>query len=421
MNIRKTIVASLLALSVPAAAFAHGSIWVDAGANVPKYKKIVLFPLSFKGREYDYLLDDNEGSLVYKMNEFIDKKFARNLKYTTIDLGSPLKENNAIRTDSEKYAPLYGRFNSEKERSKTVEDITMADAYLVPIIRESRVEKHLSPATYVDVAMRSWTEIKNSPEGDKTVNERTWIEHHLIPEKMRYLRHLSMEHTMYAEEGKKVLTFLNNSHTYETGEFEVFKNLINEFRKDLKDIKKLSFSEKGGKGVRIGFKPVTVSPSIGNDEYILRAANFAVMNGSERVKGVQFVYNDKGLLPAKYYVTGNITSWGESRTFVPPSVSTYWAIVGNVEERKWYDKEGKEHTMTITHYTTKITDNFAYYSYSSYVGGELSLVDARNNTAVVSMRVSDRDDKNGDAVRNMTKPFYKNVEQYLREHNAVAD
>ena len=155
MNIKKIIAGMLCTAMLPATAFAYGQMWVDKNANVPKYKKLVIFPLATKGNEYEYLLSDNERSEIYKMNDYLDKKFVRKLKYVTVDLGSPLAENNQIRADADKYKPLYEHFPNEAARGKAVEDITMADAYLVPIIRGNRVEEHISPATYVNVQMRS--------------------------------------------------------------------------------------------------------------------------------------------------------------------------------------------------------------------------------------------------------------------------
>ena len=417
MNVKKTIACALLAALIPTAAFAHGQMWVDKNANVPKYKKIVIFPLSNKGNEYDYLLSDDEKSDIYKMNDYLDKKFVRKLKYVTVDLGSPLAENNQIRTDEEKYKPLYERFATEEARSKAVEDITMADAYLVPVIRENRVEEHISPATYVDVLMRTWTEENNGPNGNRIYDERTWVEHHLIPERLMRLRHMEMEQTMYVEGGKKVLTFVNRDHVYFISMEKMFENLIDEFRKDIKEIKKNDGKDKGGSGARITFRPIFVQPNVTNgDEYVARAANYAVQDGARRVKGARFVYPDannvQAIPAADYYVTGVVNRWDETRVWIPPSADTSVYQIDSHKE-KWVDAAGKEHEKTITHWKTVINDHYGHYAYTAHVGGALSLANAKTGQAVITYNGAENDDKSGDAYRHFVKNFYKRVDKYL--------
>ena len=412
MNFKKIIATALLAALPVGTAFAHGQIWVDDTANVPKYKKLVIFPLAVKGSEYDYLLSEDESSAVYRMNDYLDKKFVRKLKYVTVDLGSPLRENEQIRADIGKYKPLYERFATEEERGRAAFDITMADAYLVPIIRENRVEEHISPATYVDVAMSTWTEERNGPNGDRTYNVRNWIEHHLIPEKLMQLRHMALEHTMYGDDGRKVLTSVNNGHVYFISTQKMFEDLIDEFRKDINDVKKNGGKTKGDGGATIAFEPLSVTSNVG-DEFVQRAASYAVINGAGRIKGARLVYDRKSVANgADYIVKGSVGQWNETRSWVPPQATTSISLIDTHKE-KWRDSKGNEHEKTVSRYKTVINDHFGHYVYQANVGATLNLTDAKTGKILVSYSGYDSDDKNGDAARHVAKNFCKRVEKYL--------
>lgn len=414
MRIKKFMAGFIFAASfLPNLAFAHGQLWYQVSANVPKFKKVVIYPLSNVGSE-NFLMNENEQSDEYKMNSFIDKRFVRKLKIRTIPLGCPLDENMKIRTDAEKYAPLYQKFSTEAERGAAVGNITAADGYLVPKFRCDEVEQHISPATWVNVQMHDWWEENNGPRGNFVFNESRWVQRHLVPERMMYLRHMDIEQTMYNDKGEKILTYANNEHVYNGRRDGMFKDLVDEFRKDYQDMQKNIKKEKPNSksGIRIGFKEIKLPSAVGNDEYGIKAAYFFMKNELNRVKNVTADYSGTSPLPNKYFVRGEINYCNLDRTWIPPSAYTTDRIVES-QSFKWVDQYGNEQTGHRYHYCTEINNSFGHWAYSAHIIGTFYLVDAASGRVVVSHSGQETDDKVADAYLHLLKDFYKKVDNYI--------
>lgn len=417
MNAKKYLTLFMCAVAFPTSAFAHGHVWYDVKAHVPQFKKLVIYPIG--ETDGTYMLNENEKSLAYKLNDYLDKRFVRKLHFRTISLGRTLKENKEIRTDEEKYKSLYNNFATETERGKAVFDITAADGYLVPRTRECRIETYTSPQTTVTVSMRSWTEVKDSPKGDYKTNERSWTESHVIPEKQMQLYHMDIEHTIYDRNGQKVLTYENSQHSYDyrsdNYREKMFKDLVDEFRKDVKDIQDYfkEEQEEPRMGPKIGFKGVSLPVNVREDECVRNAVYFNMKDGVRRwTETGRPVFESGSSVLEQYYVDGSISQYSLDRIWIPPHAST-WNKVVNYKESKWKDARGKEHKMKVTDYVTDITDHYGVYSYTATVSGTFNLKNSRSGQTVLSHSATERDDKTADAYLHLMKAFYGKVSKKI--------
>ena len=431
----KTFAAALsFAAILPTTAFAHGELWYDADSHLPQFKKIVVYPI--KGLDGTFKIDDNEQSEVYQANDYFDKRFVRKLKIKTVPLGSSLKENKEIRVDEEKYKSLYNNFPSEKERAATVTEVTASNGYIIPQINLDQLEPHTSPAKTVTVQLKSWTEEEGGPNGDRTYDVRTWSETHTIPEQALMLYHMGIEYNMYDREGKKILTYRNAEHTYGeeyggiigifTGIFggkqtkslkpnryrvELFKSIVNEFRKDFKNIQDdfKKNKEKTRIPKTIGFKGINLPGNVGGDEYSLKSAYFSMKDLALKNTDVEIDYSGAG--KAKYFVQGSISRYSLDRKWIEPYVTLSDTLISSTEE-DWYDGKGNKHTKTIKKYETKIIDHHGYWKYTATVSGTFNLLDA-NGRVLLTHAATETDDKLADAYRHLLKDFYKKVNLLL--------
>lgn len=434
MNWKKFAAALSLTVMMPASAFAHGELWYDAASHLPQFKKIVVYPV--KGLNGEFKLDENEQSEAYQENDYFDKRFVRKLNIKTVPLGSSLKENKEIRVDEEKYKSLYNNFSSEKDRAATVYSVTGSNGYIMPQITLSKAEPHTSPAKTVNVQMKSWTEETGGPDGYRTYNENTWTERHTIPAKDLMLYHLGVDYNMYDREGKKIMTYRNAEHTYgdkyggiggaitnlfggkkmkslkpDRYEVEVFKSVVDEFRKDFKDIQDNFKDNKKKERISktIGFKGINLPSAIGGNEYSLKSIYFSMKDLAFKHTDVDIDYDNKGT--AQYFVQGNVNSYYLDRKWIEPYVTLTNEEISK-EKSDWYDSKGNKHTKTIKKYRTKIVDHHGYWQYTATVNGTFNLVD-KNGKVLVSHSATQTDDKTADAFRHLMKDFYKKVNSYL--------
>lgn len=434
MDWKKFAATLSFAALLPTSAFAHGELWYDAASHLPQYKKIVIYPI--KGLDGTFKIDEDEESEIYQANDYFDKRFVRKLKIKTVPLGSGTKENKEIRVDEEKYKSLYNDFSSEKDRAATVTAVTAANGYIIPKINLDKLEPHLSPAKTVRVEMKSWTEEKDGPNGDRTYDERTWTETHTIPAQELMLYHMGIEYNMYDREGKKIMTYRNAEHTYGgnyggvvgifTGLFggkrtkslkperyrvELFKSIVDEFRKDFKGIQD-NFKENKNKtrvNKTIGFKGIKLLGNIGGDEYSLKSAYFSMKDLAFKFTDVDIDYSGNGT--AKYFVQGNVNRYSLDRKWIEPYVTLSNKLLSE-EKYDWYDSKGKKHVKKIKKYTTEIVDHHGYWKYTATVSGSFDLIDA-NGRVLVSHDATETDDKVADAYRHLLKDFYKKVNTFL--------
>ena len=413
----KKIAAAVFALwMVAAVGFAHGQLWYDKHSHVTKYKKVLVYPLGWSGSDKIFY-DDNEKSNIYKMHDYLDKKLARRFK--TVSLGRILRENKDIRTDEEKYKPLYESFPSEESRAAKIREIDAGvHGYLVPYFTENRDEPHLSPATYVNVSMRSYTEETGGPHGSRVYDRQNWTERVLIPQMQRNLHHMGLEFILYDENGKKALTFKNEAHEYDDSrmkrtEYSMYKDLIDEFESDLKEmVRDRNDDDDGDYGARtgkkIGFKAVTMPKNIVNDDTLAKSVYYTVKSRAERISNARVLYGNDDL--ADYFVTGNIVKYALERTWRPPRATTYTALKSH-RTRKWRDKRGKEHTIHIKRYETKVLTYPGEWVYTANVTARFNLIDAKTGAVIVSHAAEETDDKTGDALIHLMDAFYSKVKR----------
>ena len=428
MNLKKIAAGLTFAMMLPTAAFAHGELWYDAKSHLPQFKKIVVYPI--KDLDGQFKIDEDENSESYQINDYFNKRFVRKLKMKTISLGASLKENKDLRRDAEKYQSLYDDVSSEQERGEKVFNTTASDGYIIAQINLDKTEPHLSPSKTVTVQMKSWTEEKGGPNGNRTYDVRNWTVRHTIPAQELMLYHLGLVYNMYNRKGDKIMTYRNAEHTYgddygdiigilgglfggrkskplttDNYRVEVFKSIVNEFRKDFEDIKD-DFKEKDKK-IRIpktiGFKEINLPKNIGGDEYALKSIYFGMKNSAMEYTDAKVDYDGTG--------KATLNSYYLDRRWVEPYADTYNRLVSS-EESDWYDAKGNKHTKTINRYTTEISDHHGYWHYFANVSGIFYLVDD-GGRVLVSHGSNETDDKTADAYLHFLKDFYTKVNAYL--------
>ncbi len=435
MNLKKFAAGLTFAMMLPTAAFAHGELWYDVKSHLPQFKKLVVYP--FKSLDGEFQIDrENEKSETYLMNDYFNKRFVRKLKMKTISLGASVKENKEIRVDDEKYHDLYNNFSSETDRAAKVTETTAADGYIITKINEERTEPHTSPAKVVNVPMQSWTEEKDGPNGNRTYDVRNWTERHTIPEYRLMLYHFGLDYNMYNRKGDKIMTYRNFEHTYgekyggvvgaiqglfggkQTKELrpdryrvELFKSIVNEFRKDFEDIQDNFKDNK--KKVRIsktiGFKGINLPGNVGGDEYSLKSIYFGMKDAAFQYTDAKIDYDGNG--GAQYFVRGNINRYSLDRTWIEPWATTYNKLVSE-EKSDWYDAKGGKHTKTVRKYITEIVDHHGYWKYTGTVSGNFELIDS-SGRLLVSHNATEQDDKTADAYLHFLEKFYAKVNTYF--------
>lgn len=428
MNWKKIFAAVSFAVTLPTVTFAHGELWYDADSYLPKFKKIAVYPITWLNS--DFLIDTNGESDVYQANNYFEKRFVRKLKITTVPLGVPSKENEAIRGDKSKYEPLYSKFSSEQDRAKKVTEITGSDGYAMSHIYLDKLEPHLSPAKTVNVQMKSWTEDTGGPNGNKTYDEKTWNVSHTIPAKELMLYHFGVDYNIFDRDGKKIMTYRNAEHTYandfsgisgifgssnsirpENYALPIFKSLVNEYRKDFEEIKKNFDKDKKKSRISktLGFKGINLPNNVGSDEYSLKSVYFIMKNFALQFTNAKIDYDGSG--NAKYFVQGTLNRYSLDRNWVEPHVTLSNRLISS-EKHDWYDNEGNKHTRSINKYQTEITDHHGYWQYTATVAGNFNLIDS-NGKIFVSHSATETDDKTADAYRHLMENFYKKVNNFF--------
>ena len=419
MNIKKFLCMAMIGLSsitYSNSTEAFGAFWYDKNVEITSLGKAMLFPLSNVDNPYMYKIDGNEYSLEYKENDYLFNQFSKKIKKLKFYRMSPgMFEMQEITID--KYSELLTAFKNEQERAKKVYEKTAADMYLVPVFRENRIQTDISPRAEFDVTLKSWTEVKNSPKGDYNTDEQSWRVHHVIPETPVHLHIMVLQFTGYDEKGNKILTFVDDRRAYGTTEEIQFKNITKYFRKEFDDVKSgKKFQSKGEPGkISIGFKNIKVPQSIGNDEYYLKSAFFAMKDEAfKRLKNVSIHYESDKANSANYYVDGALTNCKLTAYWHNPSIS----ISDNLErteETKWKDDKGKEHKQRKYYYKQKINDHLAHWSFTWSVNANLKLVNAKTNEIVMSNSYRNSNDKIMDCYRKIFKDFYGDVNNHFKK------
>ena len=409
-KILKIFCIALMTLFIQSSVHAYGIFWYDMNSDMANWKKVVIFPLAYSWDKNKYLISTDENSLLYWENKLLMERMEKKIKNMhTVRLAPGIAEKGEILID--KYSVLLQQYPNEKARAEAVFEQTGADMYLLPRFKQKHIQKDISPRTVVNVQMRSWTEEKNGPNGDRTYDERNWTETHVIPAKEIFLHIMELEFEGYdTEKAQKVLTFVDSRREYGVDDKHQFRNITKYIRKDFGDIKSGKHKDKGKDGIRtIGFKNINLPSNVGSDEFALKGAYFGMkIEALDTLKNFKIITDGNSTEPLDYYVTGRINDWRMLSIWHPPYATTYNSTVES-KESKWYDKEGKEHKMTTTKYKTEISDHFAYWEIKWNVNANFNLIDAKNGQVVVSGSGNETDDKVMDAYRHILKSFYKNI------------
>ena len=192
---------------------------------------------------------------------------------------------------------------------------------------------------------------------------------------------------------------------------EIFKSIVNEFRKDFKDIQDNFKNNKKKERIpkTIGFKGINLPSNIGGDEYSLKSVYFSMKDLAFKYTDVDIDYDGKG--KAKYFVQGAINRYTLDRKWIEPHVTLNNKKISE-EKSDWYDSKGNKHVKKIRKYVTEIVDHHGYWQYTATVSGTFNLIDS-NGKIILSHSATKTDDKTADAFRHLMKEFYGKVNLLL--------
>ena len=411
MDTKKFLASLAVCLAAHACAFAYGSLWYDWNTEFKPLKKIVLYPFA-NTEAPDLFLDSDEGTSAFADNTRLWERLSKKLSgHNFLRLSKGIFEEQRVLQGN--YAALLAPYESEASRAKAVADATMADAYLVPRFRENWVRIDHSPEMHFDVRLKSWMEETGGPRGSRTYDERSWTEHHILPAKDLPFRIMDIEYELLGTGGEKIVTYENSRRRYYANEKDMFQDLTDEFVDDLKRVKRGKFKPKEkNETIRVGFGEISVPPLEG-DEPRTRAVQFAMRDEARRLDDVRLEYGSAGNAAPQYRVSGTIDRYELRPEWHDPYITVSTNCV-STREKKWRDREGKEHTMTIRSYSQSIVDHFGYYTYDAIVSARLHLIDTRTGEAVVSYQGENYDDKEIDACRHIMREFYKKANKFLK-------
>ena len=410
---KKSIIASTFAgiiiykASMAEAAF---DIWFDRGADIDRFQKVVVYPISAKSR--NNFLWKNEG-VIGSYNYELHKRLNRHVKGITFyELAEMIDEKEkVINVDKNQRERLLAAFPDEQSRAHAVYDEFAADGYLLTYLRDLSTTEDYSPEKTVSVTKRSYTVDSGGPNGYKEYDKKSWEVWHTIPAKTLTRFILGMESTMYNEVGKKIFTYYNHQEGY-NGFNVMYTSQKDDMVDELNDIKKNKHKlEKNKKALKkLKFGNIDVLPdNLGNDEYLLKSLWFAYKEEAYKMKKVDIVPEDS--LLADYMVT-MIVSRNEYIPYWNEPYATCDTQVAWTKKYKWTDKDGNEHEGTITHYEPgNIRDVYGHYSFESAaeVEATMFLYDAHTNQLLHSKSYRKYNDKFADAYRDILKDFYKDV------------
>lgn len=409
---KKSIIASMFAgiiISTAGMAEAACDIWFDRGADIDRFQKVVVYPISAKSR--NNFLWKNEG-LVGTYNYELYKRLNRHVKGITFyELAEMIGEKEkVINVDKNQRDRLLADFPDEQSRANAVYDEFAADGYLLTYLRDLSTTEDYSPEKTVSVTKRSYTVDSGGPNGYKEYDKKSWEVWHTIPAKTLTRFILGMESTMYDEVGKKIFTYYNHQEGYD-GFTGMYTSQKDDMVDELKDIKKNKHKlEKHKKTVKkLKFGNIDMPNNLGSDEYLLKSLWFAYKEEAYKMKKVEIVPEDS--LLADYIVKMSVNS-NEYIPYWNDPYATCDTKITWTKTYKWTDKDGNEHEGTITHYEPDVIRNvYGHYSFgqAAKVSATMYLYDAHTNKLLYSKNYRESNDKFADAYRDIFKDFYKDV------------
>ena len=390
--------------------FAYEMFWYDRNCGFNRFAKIVLFPLSNVWENPgDYLLG-SEGTKNFRLNSYVDDRFTKKLKNINfIRLANEIQEKSDILENL--YGELLQPFDSEQARAAAVENATMADMYIVPRFRENRVQEDISPRREFTVQLQSWTEEIGGPEGYRKYNEQSHTVYHVIPETKIYLHIMQVEFAGYNNRAEKILTSLQQDRRYHVTEEDQFKELVDDFQKSFVEAREEKNPTKGE--IRVGFTPVPVEGKFGGDIFFANAMSYNLQVAAvKKINRARVTMNDSSAL-INFYIRSVVRNCELVPVWHEPSYYVNSNLI-NSEKKKWRDREGKEHEMTVNHYEQSISDRYAYWSFYWKVDADFWFVTPQNEV-IIAQGYSETDDKPADAYRHAAEDFCKQVNSNLKK------
>ncbi len=169
---------------------------------------------------------------------------------------------------------------------------------------------------------------------------------------------------------------------------------------------------------QIGFKEIDVPDNIANDEFVTKSLYFTLKEGASKLKGLKVNYSGKVGTPDDCYVTATVEQYVLDKRWREPDVYLSNEIVSR-REQKYRDKDGNEKTMTITDYSTKVSDIPGGYVFTAKVTATVRLIDAKTGEVLVLYNGVEYNDKQSDAFHKIVKDFYKKVEKEAKRAKKV--
>ena len=343
-------------------------------------------------------------------------------------LNSVLEEKQQI-LKTEKYDVLLEPFQTETERAKEVDDLTAADVYLVPVILSETTENYISPAKEVkNITLRSWTEDKGGPKGNRTYNEKSWTVDHFIPECKKAIHTLDVVITGYDAKANKILTYFNKNITncdedaIESYSVKYKDTTVHvpwsqfEFCNDFNRAKDLTTYKKKYDAT-IGFKNIEIPPDNDINEYIVNGLNFTFSDEALRILRRYNVIVDPDVL-TDYTIECSINNVELKKIWHEPKIVKF-SYVTNSESEEWIDKKGKVHIRTIEDYEEGIRNSFGYYSFEWDMNIQCRLIRNSTNDIMLSTNYN----KNSSDIiydyKEIVDEFHKEVKRHFDRKRAA--
>lgn len=425
MKLKALVATGLVTLMAQGTALAYDIMWFDRNAGIDTFRKVMVYPMA-EGSRYNFFPDSNGkfGKYNYELHKRLTRH-AKGITYYELFDGIDEKEKMGSAVSKADRDKLLMKFPSEKDRAAAIFDASGADGYIVPYFRQRNTITDYSPAAYVTIRVKSYTEVRDAPNRNYdgttsyTKDERYWDETVYVPEAYLTRYVTALEFTMFNEEGNKVFTCLNRRHSYSRDFDDEYKDMKDDFADDLKDIKKnkevMKHHEKNKSTLKLKIGNLSLPSNVGNDEYKLKSCWYLFKTHALRMKNMKVVEGSDAST-AQYYVDGSISRYDFTPQWVAPYATSSDRIAWS-KEQKWRDKNNKEHTMVTTHYEPQVTPHHGYYSFDSAasVGADLTMYDARTGKAVLSKSYYETDDKEVDCLTHIMKDFFNKADKYAKK------
>ena len=107
-----------------ASALAYGGLWIELGAELPKMKKLVLFPMSIADDLNSFAADGDESSAVFRQNDYLHRRLIKKLKGANLLRLAPDIGEQRIREEIAPFAALLAPAADASARAAEVRRLT---------------------------------------------------------------------------------------------------------------------------------------------------------------------------------------------------------------------------------------------------------------------------------------------------------